>query len=69
MAKPSLPKKSSKLNISRRHTELFQEIILVGNNMSDFIATLEDKISLPKSAIKLARKWQDLMVRLAKLLL
>jgi hypothetical protein len=68
MAKLSLSKKSSKLNLSRRHAELFQEIILVGNNMSDLISSLENKISLPKSTIQLARKWQDLMVRLALLL-
>jgi hypothetical protein len=69
MAKLSLSKKSSKLNLTRRHAEIFQEMILIGNHMSDFIASLEKKISAPKSSIQLARKWKFLMVRLAKLLI
>jgi hypothetical protein len=69
VAGSSLSKTTSKLNLSRRQTELFQQIILVGNRMSDLLSALEDKISLPKNSGKLSRSWQDLMIRLAKMLI
>lgn len=71
MAKASLSKSSSKLNLTRRQTYVFQKIIFVGNQMAELLARLEFKITHParvKEATKLAKRWSSLMIQLAKLL-
>ena len=72
MAKSSLSKTTQKLNLTRRQTLLFQQIILAGNQMAELLAQLEFNIIQParmKEAGKLAKQWSDLMVSLIKILL
>jgi len=69
MDRYNLSKSTPKLNFSRRQAELFQQIILVGNKMSDALSALDQKLLLPKKTAKLVRKWQDLMVKLANMLI
>jgi hypothetical protein len=72
MAKSSLPKNSSKLNFTRRQAELFQKIILAGNRMAELLAQLEFRLIQPakaKEADKLIKKWPDLMMQLAKMII
>lgn len=69
MSKHSLSKTSSKLNLTRRQIELFQKMILIGNQMSEALSALDRKGLVPKNSAKLARKWGDLMVQLVKMLI
>ncbi|MBA2655296.1 MAG: hypothetical protein H0U71_09585 [Gammaproteobacteria bacterium] len=69
MTKSSVSKSTSKLNLTRRQIEIFQKIILVGNEMSDALSALDKMMLLPKDSSKLIRKWQDLMIRLVNLLI
>jgi len=66
-ARGSLANSFSNLNLSRRQTALFQEIILVGNQMSRII-NLEHPLPVPKDRAKLGRKWCNLMIALANML-
>ena len=59
----SLSNSSSKLNLSRRHIALLRQIIITGNRMAKALKQLDSHI-LPKSALKLERRWTNLMVRL-----
>jgi hypothetical protein len=68
MARSSLANSSSNLNLSRRQTELFQQIICVGNKMSK-VMDPNHPLPMPADRAKLARKWSHLMVELAKMLL
>lgn len=72
MAKSSLPRNSSKLNLTRQQTSLFQKIILVGNQMAELLAQLEVRLIQPakvREANKLVRRWSDLMTKLAKMII
>jgi hypothetical protein len=72
MAKSSLPRNSSKLNLTRQQTLLFQKIILVGNQMAELLAQLEFRLIQPakvREADKLVRRWSDLMTKLAKMII
>jgi hypothetical protein len=69
MAKLSVSKSTSKLNLTRRQTEIFQKVILVGNQMSEVLSTLEEKGLLPKASVKLVQKWQSLMMKLVNILI
>lgn len=67
MVRSSVSKSSSKLNLSRRQTDLFQRIILVGNQMAK---AMRPRHQLPApDREKLKRKWDDLTVELAHALL
>lgn len=69
MPKSIVPKCTSKLNLTRRQTSLFQKIILVGNQMSEMLAELEFRAVQPKAAKKLSERWCRLMARLVKMLI
>lgn len=72
MAKNSLPVNSSKLNLTRRQAALFQKIILAGNQMAELLAQLEFRYIQPtkvKEANKLIKRWSNLMVQLAKMVI
>lgn len=69
MTKSSLSKSTSKLNLTRRQLEVFQKIILVGNQMSEALSALDKKMMMPKTSAKLVQKWQDLMIRLVNMLI
>jgi hypothetical protein len=68
MARSSLANSSSKLNVSRRQTALFQKIILAGNHMAKELNHLNEQSLLPKRTKKLARRWGGLMVELVEML-
>ena len=65
MAQKSLPKRSSKMNLSSRQVALFQKIIFVGSQMSGIINHHQSQ-TLPKMAAKYSQEWSDLMMQLAK---
>jgi hypothetical protein len=71
MARSSLAKSSSKLNLSRRQTELLRKIISVGNQMSELMYP-DRSLPVPKDRAKLERKlgqaWSNLIVAFAKTL-
>ena len=69
MAQNSLPKRSSKLNLSRRQIALFQKVILIGSQMAGVINASSHHFDLPKSATRYAQEWSELMVQLANALL
>jgi hypothetical protein len=60
MARGSLANPSSNLNLSRRQTELFQQIILLGNQMSK-VLNPKHPLPMPEDRAKLRRKWSNLM--------
>ncbi len=72
MAKGSLSKTTHKLNLTRRQTLLFQQIILAGNQMAELLAQLEFHFVQPmkvKKADKLIKHWSNLMIRLVNMLM
>jgi hypothetical protein len=69
MARSSLTNSPAKLYLSRRQINLFQKIILVGNQMSKALGCQGDAaISSAKNGAKLSKRWDNLMVQLVKLL-
>jgi len=64
MARGSLANSFSNLNLSRRQTALFQEIILVGNQMSRGMRHYHP-LPVSEDRARLGRKWLHLMVSLA----
>jgi hypothetical protein len=69
MAKNSVSTFPSKLNLNKQQTELFQNIILLGNNMSNALKQLDKDYLLPVEFNKLPNKWGKLMTDLALLLI
>jgi hypothetical protein len=73
MAKKILPKNSFKLNLTPQQISLFQKIILTGNQMVELLsAQLEFSLTQSariKEANKLIKRWSNLMVQLAKMLI
>ena len=69
MVRNILSKPSSKLNLTEQQTELFQDIILVGNNMSDVLRALDKRGLLPKEFKRLPCEWSNLMMELALMLI
>jgi len=72
MAKSSLPRNSSKLNLTKYQISLFQKMIYVGNQMVELLAELETGVIRPtmlKRAKKLIKKWSDLAVSLVNILI
>jgi hypothetical protein len=69
MAKCSLQKKSSKLNLTESQSTLFQKIILAGNNMADALNVLEYRKLLPRQFFGLSKQWANLMSELADILI
>ena len=67
MAKDSLYKNTSKLNLTHHQASLFQRAILIGNQMSEMLAELEFRTVQPKTAKKLSDRWCRLMVRFVKI--
>ncbi len=69
MAKCIVTKRKSELNLTSQQSALFQNIILVGNQMSDLLRQLDKQALLPEPARKLPMKWGNLMVRLLDFLI
>ena len=65
MAQRSLPKRSSKMNLSSHQVALFQKIIFVGSQMSGMINHHQNQV-LPKIATEYSQEWSDLIMQLAK---
>jgi hypothetical protein len=69
MAKRSLQKNSSKLNLTDSQSTLFQKIILAGNDMADALKVLEYRKLLPRQFFDLSQQWAKLMGELVNILI
>ena len=68
MASDSLAKTSSKLNHSRRHLALIQDIIIAGSRLAVALNASQPK-PLSKNTQKAIDQWSHLMVKLVNSLL